>query len=611
MTIKFKIATANCGNDTPGNLFNDKLGSVLVNTDVLILSCQETNKNETLAAINAKLAELNEGAKDARYTCTASELMTTHTKPNVFLKDTTGIVTFVIHRTDIDVNFTQTIQARRSNKKSLIDNSYNKGGLISKISITEAGKTYQLHNVNAHLESYSASNRLLDWSKIFNAYHNIDVSSFEELVDTIPDCLTLGMDANTRNFELASSPWDEDATLECQALAKACLSDELYSKNATYKTNKVDAHTKKSKYRPGRINHGSLDIVGTLNATQTLKPGTEKKPLLLRDETVEEIGLAGNDSKRDHHIIISPEQSLDDVDSFSKVQNFMAHSLKQLAPDLSVYIKLMANSQDNRDLLCQLYQQFFANENSVLKQYLVHEKAKINSLYAIYGAEARLHYWPLASLEEDNVDDRLALLIANDKLVTFYETAFYLDTLKNEFRSNAKDDGEQAIIDVIIAQSISDLNLLINESDMANFEQNTNTLVEQTRCLLQSTHEIYSYQKHLEQYADDSELSKSKLSIVDSLQKTILASKKNIEQRCNALRTKVQDIDPIITNHRDNKFWHVIYRALKSIFSKDAFKTKGQITLNTVGSFFKPVEEKKETPKEQTPDFKPKASPDR
>lgn len=573
MPLSYRVATTNNGNTTLGKAACARIKELMASSDteLMILQCQETHLKKTLE-------ELEQTFKDTDYGITNSHLMVTHTKPKVYWSKSTGLVTIAIHKKTLNVRFSPAaIESRRANQKSAFDNGFNKGGLITEIHIEKQGAEFRLDSINAHLESYRAATRILDWKKLFQAYHRTQVNNFKALSERLPHGLCLGMDANTRDFVEKSSPWDGQGRLECASLTAANLSNQLYSNGAsTYKTDKPSIHSKLNPKRPGRIEYGQLDIAGTLN---TSAPLTEQSQLL-NDDNVTDIDLTAQDSERDHHVIITPKQELNLSDDFTRVERFLAHSLNPLAPELSTILDSMTRSPENEQRLHHFYHRFFSSNDAILKRLLDLEQEKVAWLEQIAPQKSHLQYTP-GILRCDAFNALLAEISTTEESIALFDTALTLEKLAWPFKTQASDAKERETIDALVKQAMAEYPIHLY------FEP-----------LLKINRELNHYRNHLEQSLGDKQAQK-KINRVDTLLATLSQEDSPLKTRVEQLQHATTDMqnDPLFNTHRDSQFWHRLFRYLKKQFNPESGKTRGEKTLHRIQAFF--PQHKQETESQQ------------
>ena len=105
MPFKYRVITANCGNDTIGIEASQQIAA-LGDADFLVINCQEVAIGKTLRQLQA--------AMSSNYKVICTGQMATHTKLATQFHSSTGIATFVIHKIDLDVAIQASQSVRRN-----------------------------------------------------------------------------------------------------------------------------------------------------------------------------------------------------------------------------------------------------------------------------------------------------------------------------------------------------------------------------------------------------------------------------------------------------------------------------------------------------------------
>lgn len=328
MPFKYRVLTANCGNDTIGA---DAVRGIVAqfnedHADFYIINCQEVSFSKTLRQLRAQ---------DGNLSITCSGYMPTHTKLATQFHADTGIATFILHKKQTGVSKESTAAIRRKPTRLAGGSGYNKGGIISTFSISRTGEpSLKIETVSAHLDSSSAEKRSIDWQNIHEARRFNTFESFQALEQAYlnrPMIIAVGIDANTRNkvitpFESAQNPWkNPDTDPELASLHQAPIGMSRFSAASTYRayTQNIQVDTTPDRKRPGYTVGGSLDhvfISGGKNDTKT------ENPVIVIDPE--------RSTKRDHSIIISPLQT-SEVRKDNQIQNLMANDLRHASPFLA------------------------------------------------------------------------------------------------------------------------------------------------------------------------------------------------------------------------------------------------------------------------------------
>lgn len=346
MNFKFRVITANCGNDAIGSTASVVIATNLIadDADFYVINCQEV-------AFDKTLQQLQE-AVGPDYTVAISDKMTTHTKLSTQFHSDTGIASFVIHKKNLKVDLAPSQLARRNTSRLTVGSGYNKGGLITDIVITSEKENIKVQTVSGHLDSEDIKSRSNDWYSL-NQKLAKEVSNWDELVRVIPHLRLSGYDANTRNklnAKTSSNLWLTPSAPELQALYQASLAGQHFSRESTYKTNQDNISQLPDKKRPGYAKGGMLDFVGVAN-------GRDSSTEITQEEVIK-IGLEEG-TERDHDVILSPLQQYETfADDFDLVKGQIAIRLARIAPELTKEIIGLDKNDINKARLLQVYQLF-------------------------------------------------------------------------------------------------------------------------------------------------------------------------------------------------------------------------------------------------------------
>ncbi|MDF1828134.1 MAG: hypothetical protein P1U39_07625 [Legionellaceae bacterium] len=389
--LKYRAMTANCGNETLGlkaskriaGLFNQKDKKPL---DFCVINCQEVHFDKTKK-------ELEQALKHAGltgYSVTLVGKMTTPTKvasPKDIknaLWGNTGMASFIIHKNDIKIQIDSVEEARR-NPWASMGTAYNKGGLVSRCTVTKTSKPTEaldLELVSGHLDSNKIAERAQDWGVIQKKLtpSSKKITDFKALSQAIPHLRLSGYDANTRNKIINEKPvnlWGVDTAdvpdaFELEGFKQWVLGDARYSANSTYKTEDKTSATAPSpaKKRLGYTKGGMLDFVDILD-------GTIKQDLNLKG--VKTIGSGDSSTKRDHAIVMSPEHTYIEASSpFHHTRDQMAAMLLQVAPKLAEDLRALKQSPQNEERLLHIYHVFLSREGLLNRAFdLFQEKLQV------------------------------------------------------------------------------------------------------------------------------------------------------------------------------------------------------------------------------------------
>lgn len=353
MTLKYAAITANCGNETLGDVATQAIKNNLVNDklDFCVINCQEVDFKKTTDALKKALG------KDFQVTCAGSMVTKTKLDDVNVMAGNTGMASFIICRPGLSVFLEPAIEARRDPTK-YYGTALNKGAIITKCTIQGGDEKVSLQLVSGHLDSNKTMERTKDWSVIQNnlATPVKDITDFASLVASIPDIRLSGYDANTRNKVVDNKPvnmWNDSNVYELDGLKQAPLGGGRFSGDSTYKTQEQTIATDFAKgKRQGYTKGGMLDFVDVLD-------GGTSKPI---NTQVTIIGDGDPTTKRDHAVIISPALESNQYTPFEKVKYQMAAMLEAAAPTLSQELRGLEDTSANQKRLITVYKDFLSKE---------------------------------------------------------------------------------------------------------------------------------------------------------------------------------------------------------------------------------------------------------
>ncbi|HHT0592369.1 TPA: hypothetical protein ACTXXA_000835 [Legionella anisa] len=371
MPFKYRSITANCGNDTLGEDASRTIIKLLQEDDAefFVINCQEVHFGKTREQLQKLIPD--------GYEVKCLSQMATHTKLDTQIFPTTGMATFVIHKTGLQVSVEgDPVEARRSSGR-LSGAAYNKGGLVTHFTVArsediEEGiseERIKVQAVTGHLDAGDVVKRNIDWHKLYRATVK-EVTSWDELVDACPDLLLSGYDANTRNKfdkqrKTETKIWDNpDDHPEIHALDLISKAAAKYSKDETYshitKKPQTGEDVIADPKREGDAARGTLDFVTIYDGN--IAQSTSRQKI---DKGAEVVQVAPElDSERDHHVIISPSQEYTPLNEFVRVKNLMAARLSGVAPDIAAKILAIpeGNNEDDKEkakkALVEYYKQY-------------------------------------------------------------------------------------------------------------------------------------------------------------------------------------------------------------------------------------------------------------
>lgn len=348
--LKVRVATANCGNDGPGLIVLQKIKQLIEKDDLdcFILSGQELN----FRVFTSRFYHL---FSDSQYRLIELGKMHTHTKlPHLFDRHT-GMGCYVIAKKDIEIEIQDIICSRRSTKLHCSD-KFNKGGLVTKFKIRQKGGSYECHHISGHLDSRYRDRATYDWYKLYKNYACDRIRAWDELVAIIPDLLSCGMDANTRNVITKKgiiNPWIEKH-VNTKGMRIAPLGNHFFSAIDTYRSYLKKTKTKEDPKRKGFVPAGALDVVAV--SDPFVKPDVFE---LYHDDCIA-ISCYPEISKRDHNIIISPMYPISAKNEFNRVKYFLSAQLKNFSVDLSNLLMNMADSPQSRQQFVDCYNSYLS-----------------------------------------------------------------------------------------------------------------------------------------------------------------------------------------------------------------------------------------------------------
>lgn len=349
MTLKYRAITANCGNDTIGDIASKIIAKNLQrdDADFYVINCQEIFFDKALLQLQA--------AAGSNYKVMLAASMETHTNFVTQFHSGKGIASFVIYKENLDVTCVLRQIVRRSNSR-LAGAAYNKGGLIADIIISnsDTNDSINLQTVSGHLDSTNSLKRSKDWQNINQAISR-DVTDWNSLVLASPHLRVSGYDANTRNKIInknAVNLWQTSpVAVELQALQQVAIAGQHYSKQSTFKTFIPKVTSVPDSQRPDYACGGMLDFIGIADGRHLCSH--------ISESAVIQIGVEAG-SKRDHDVLISPLQRYGALSDFSRVKGQMVIRLSRVAPNLAKEIVNLQDSETNRTKLLDVYQLFLS-----------------------------------------------------------------------------------------------------------------------------------------------------------------------------------------------------------------------------------------------------------
>ena len=367
--LKYRAVTANCGNGTLGMHASKRIAELLcrdgngkAGLDFCAINCQEVHFSKAKKELEQALIDANLG----QYSVTLVGQMATPTKAESFddiqnaVFGNTGMASFIIHKNDIKVN-TDSVQEARRNPWAKAGTAYNKGGLVSRCTMTKQSEVMDIELVSGHLDSNKMMERAQDWGVIQSklALPSNKIKDFTALSKAIAHLRLSGYDANTRN-KIAKGKlvnlWKEDV-FELEGLKQVALGGKRFSADSTYKTEDKTCATAPSpvKKRHGYTKGGMLDFVDILDGTHKSNHAIETKEVVI-------IGSDDSSTKRDHAVVISSEQVYIVSSPFEHTRDQMAAMLEQSAPILAKNIRSLKENETNEKKLYEVYTLYLSQE---------------------------------------------------------------------------------------------------------------------------------------------------------------------------------------------------------------------------------------------------------
>lgn len=303
-----------------------------------------------------------------------SQLMETYTKPyqlDCFLGQTGMASLAIVNTKKATVTFSEETKVRRvSDAPWYSGASYNKGGLVSHLTVTDVAEegqdqpeAFTVQTVTAHLDSERDQLRKLDWFRIQSSLYP-HFGTYEELGANIPYVQLTGMDCNTRNAFNEDDPdtaifvWQreqgQEATNAHEEVRNIRMrqAGKMYSLPSTYKTAQEKAQCTK---RPDHWNYGSLDMVGvSRNDQYVVLADTMSEDNYYIDAGERQIGIEVGEA-RDHVVISSPAMELTAESSEARLKHFLSNQLQHVAPQLALEIH---DREVDHNTLLKLYNDF-------------------------------------------------------------------------------------------------------------------------------------------------------------------------------------------------------------------------------------------------------------
>lgn len=587
MSLKLQVFTLNCGNGAQGKGSSAAIVADFVDSeaDLFILNFQEVD-------FNAALTDLREAAQKTGLKITAGPTMVTHTKLSTQFHNNTGIMSLMLHRSDLGVAIDPSYSFEARREDSRFGKGYNKGGLLTRLIVHNTQQEhFSIDTFSGHLDAFSVASRALDWANLHRLQKH-RVSKWSELCLVIPDLSCSGFDANTRNklFFKGKKPqtscaWRAPYTAEMQGFIMAPLGNHRLSQESTYHTELKDVLITPDKNREGYARGGMLDLVAYSD-----KHAIRADLKSLVDETAFAIPPELS-AARDHAVIGSKPFSLEkENNEFDRVRIGIACALVDAAPQLAVYLlsdKLREN-EVNRVFLLTVYQAYLSPAGLLQKQLQL--QAKKLEYLARYQEQTmdqelvnRFQQLLFDQTKPWFLSDAIEFPITQEKLqgiLIQHKLEYEIDRLKSRFLHQAKCPEEWRAIHLITGQFLQHLP---EQSESKQW-------LEQAKKVLLSNRLVHKYAYHLYQIKaneDPDATSKNGELLADKQEKVkdlqaILEVDDRPEVILRGLELKLQEYKEELSQHRDEDFLSKLYRGLVAILKQKPSPSQGAFFVSQV-----------------------------
>ncbi|MFC3907671.1 hypothetical protein ACFORL_01075 [Legionella dresdenensis] len=621
MPLHMKVFTLNCGNDGPGpetakkiisRIKNevDEEGLVLkdVNTDIAIIHCQEADFEKTIN-------QLKDNLGFGGYTITKVNQMVTHTKLMTQFHSRTGLMTFVVHKDNIQIERLEQEVIRRN--ASRWNQGFNKGGLYTKISVTvpnearNSEEKFVLALANGHLESYDTATRMLDWANLYKQQCT-DAEDWNQLCAQIPDNVASGFDANTRNLIGNNGhpikPWENTRIIpSVEGLIRAPFGNARFSRPSTYKLDgKENVEDKK---RPGYAMGGTLDLVCYNDANIAYNQHGDNPDYIKESEIY--LGLE-EQSSRDHAVIGSNRVAIHKQSDFDRCKEYIACRLVFAAPKIAQVINSaeFVETEENKNYLVKIYRSFLSSDGLMMRALnLQVEQLKFMTQFSKTALPTRAGGYEnfmfpqepwFKCVDAPQTDEELEFFISRQK------TKLELKELCLSYLNSAESSAEKNTIADIVDCAIEQLE-----------KENPVALLLQTKQLLSFFQVLCKYSRHLHggKYIDDPEskanetvspednkLLQDKIKIVYGFQSIVKTKQAPAEMKA-ALNAALSEhlknnSSPLGLHRRDSEFMQWL-RKLKDILTgRETLSHGAQFAIDAKSKL---GEEKQENPGNSSP----------
>lgn len=563
MALTLQAMTLNCGNDAPGAKTVKEI--VKSEADVLLLHCQEADFKRTREQLETAL-------KNTKRQCRVIKQMVTHTKADTHLHHNTGIMILAICQEGISIKPQKNEEVRRD--KYRWNKGYNKGGIYSQLEVTKENEAFTLDLTSAHLDAFSEATRAQDWAKLHRV-QRLQPSDYQTLSRDLPDMLISGFDANTRNRlpaggdENSKSTWASKPVAAMEGLVMAPMGNHRLSRASTYKTADPTILTTPDKRRPDYVKGGMLDLV-SFNQREKAQALANNKPdyTLIAEATI--FIPPEDESARDHAVIGSDIITLEKETPFEKTRTYLACSLAHAAPQIAAHIlkDSFTESRDNEVYLHEVYHLYLSNKGLMQKrldlhaqdmQFLVQAKQKASLKNYVFYEKELFSSSPWFLIPDGiEIDDITELKTQAEK----HAVICSLHQLRQQFLAHSHTAEEK----------MNAIKIVNNAEKQIDSTEESRSIIDQTKKILQANSLIDRYAYHLSQENDKSV--ESKFSVIEELNK-VLISEDPPKTIIASLESNLNE--KTLSKHRDNDWLSRLFRSLKSIISGHEAKSQGQL----------------------------------
>jgi hypothetical protein len=360
--FKYRVITANCGNDTIGDQASQEIVELIEKDKAhfYVIHCQEVDFDKTMKQLESSINN-----KEYQVKCLGR--MATHTKWDTQLYSRTGIATFIIYHHDLKINEEHKEKIRRIKNRLIGGSGYNKGGLFTDFKITEGDKSIKIHTLNGHLDSNKAVQRNKEWHLLNQKISIPRVSDWQELQAAYPHLVLSGYDLNTRNKLIEgkeTNMWEHP---------KRHPEIDSFNRTAGRKFSVPNTYDHSQEGKERDLAREDYFLRGMMDRVDIADGSVISKKVLQKEVIKIEPNI--ENSKRDHSIIISPNQDYNPPDSdFNVVKGQMASRLDHVAPALAKIIRKMDENPETKADLVKIHNEYLSPNGFVNQAILLHAK---------------------------------------------------------------------------------------------------------------------------------------------------------------------------------------------------------------------------------------------